>query len=42
MNLTQIIADAMCFLVLYISTYIDMETQLTLQYTKHNIILYIF
>ena len=37
MNLTQIMADTMCFLVLYIYTYIDMETHLTLHCTKHTL-----
>ena len=42
MNLSQIMAYTMCFLVLYISAYIDMETQLTLQYTKHTILYYTY
>ena len=33
MNLCQDMADTMCFLVIYISMYIDMETHLTLHCT---------
>ena len=33
MTLTQIMADKICFLVLYISTYINVKTHLTLYYT---------
>ena len=42
MNLTQIMADTMCFLVLHISTYIDMETHLTLHCTKHTTLYYTY
>ena len=42
MTLTQIMADKIFFLVLYISTYIDMKTQLTIHYTKCTTLYYTY